>query len=368
MKKELGIFILLVVTCLIATVCTIDYDPALTGVSDFFHRLPHAKFISPANITNQINLIGISGIFSLGLGFVIITGGIDLSVGSMFALIGIVLAMALREWELPWSPGHYWPWPLAAMLVILIPMALGWGHGLLITRLKIQPFIVTLCGLLLYRSVARYIAHDSTKGFGNAEGFENLQSLASGSIHLFSLPGKTLPGQPSVLQPGQPVNLPMPFVLMLLIAVIMWFVLHRSIYGRYLFAVGRNEEAARFSGINTRRVISSSYVILGFLTGISGILFAFYTNSISGSTHGQSYELYGIAAAVLGGCSLRGGEGSVLGIIIGTALLQVLRNLVTLMGIPSELDFAVTGVVVLIGVLIDQIVRLRAQKKLTAAR
>ena len=126
----------------------------------------------------------------------------------------------------------------------------------------------------------------------------------------------------------------------------MWFVLHRSVYGRYLLAVGRNEEAARFSGINTRLVIASSYVVAGLLAGVSGILFAFYTNSISPSNHGNFYELYGIAAAVLGGCSLRGGEGSVIGILIGAALLQVLQNLVNLLGIPSSLNFAVMGAVV----------------------
>ena len=128
----------------------------------------------------------------------------------------------------------------------------------------------------------------------------------------------------------------MPFVLLIIISIIMWFVLHRSIYGRYLLAVGRNEEAVRFSGISTRLVIAGSYIIAGFLTGISAILFAFFTNSVSPSIHGNFYELYGIAAAVLGGCSLRGGEGSIIGILIGTALLIVLRNLVNLLGIPSQ--------------------------------
>src|SRR5262245_63358819 len=144
---------------------------------------------------------------------------------------------------------------------------------------------------------------------------------------------------------------------MVVIASVMWCVLHDSTYGRYLFAVGRNEEAARFSGINTRRVIASSYVVAGLLTGISGILLAFYTNSISPSSHGNFYELYAIAAAVLGGCSLRGGEGSILGIVIGAALLQVLRNLVNLLDIPGSLDFAVMGAVILIGVIADQILR-----------
>jgi ribose transport system permease protein len=156
----------------------------------------------------------------------------------------------------------------------------------------------------------------------------------------------------------------MPFVILLVVAVVMWFVLHRSVYGRYLLAVGRNEDATRFSGIDTRAVVTGSYVLAGALTGISGILFAFYTNSVSPSTHGNFYELYGIAAAVLGGCSLRGGEGSIIGIVIGTALLQVLQNLVNLLGIPSSLNFAVMGAVVLVGVLADQWFQSRQTNKL----
>jgi ribose transport system permease protein len=146
----------------------------------------------------------------------------------------------------------------------------------------------------------------------------------------------------------------MPFILLIIISLVTWVFLHRSVYGRYLFAIGRNAEAARYAGINTRRIITLAYVISGALTAISGIIFAFYTNSVSPANHGNSYELYGIAAAVLGGCSLRGGEGSVVGILVGTALLQVLRNLVNLLGIPSSLDFAVMGAVILLGVMADQ--------------
>jgi ribose transport system permease protein len=139
----------------------------------------------------------------------------------------------------------------------------------------------------------------------------------------------------------------------------MWIVLHRSIYGRYLFAVGRNEIAARYSGINSELVTATAYVLSGALAGIAAILLAFYTNSISPSSHGNFYELYGIAAAVLGGCSLRGGEGSIIGILIGTALLQILQNLVNLLGIPSSLNFAVMGAVILVGVVADQLLRQR---------
>jgi ribose transport system permease protein len=282
---------------------------------------------------NTANVIGLFGIFSIGAGIVIITAGVDLSVGSMVALVGMLLVMALTEW--------HWPWPLAVLFVLGVGMFLGLAHGFLITRFNMQPFIVTLCGLLLYRGIARFIANDTTKGFGDAAGFKSLQKLADGNLF----------------------GLPMPFVLLIVISVIMWIVLHNSIYGRYLFAVGRNEQAARFSGVNTRFVIAGSYIIAGLLTGISGILFAFYTNSVSPSTHGNFYELYGIAAAVLGGCSLRGGEGSIIGILIGVALLQVLQNLVNLLSVPSSLNFAVMGAVVLIGVLADQVFKNRARAK-----
>jgi ribose transport system permease protein len=310
MRKELGVFVLLVVLCAIVAV----KDPA---------------FLGGANLQNLARLIGMYGIFSIGLGIVIITGGIDLSVGSVFALLGVLLSIMLTEWKLPAA--------LAVVLVIAVAVGLGLLHGLLITRLRIQPFIVTLCGLLFYRGLARFIANDETKGFGTGQGFEWLTSLATGSLF----------------------GIPSPFILLIVVAAVMWVVLHRSVYGRYLFAVGRNEEAARYSGINSDAVVASSYVVAGLTAGISGVLLAFYTNSVSPSSHGNFFELFGIAAAVLGGCSLRGGEGSVVGIIIGAALLQVLQNLVNLLGIPSSLNFAVMGAVILIGVIADQLLSRR---------
>jgi ribose transport system permease protein len=313
MKKDIAIFLLLVVLCAIVTAL-------------------NPRFLSPANLQNTARLIGAFGIFSLGLGLVIITGGIDLSVGSAFALLGVLQSMMLTEWHLPW--------PLAVVAIVGLASLLGAVHGLLITRLRLQPFVVTLCGLLVYRGLARFIADDETKGFGDAAGFRTLQHLMTGSLF----------------------GVPTPFVAMAIIGVVMWVVLHRSVYGRHLFATGRNEVAARFSGIDVRRVIVSAYVILGVLTGISAIIFAFYTNSISPSSHGSFFELYGIAAAVLGGCSLRGGEGSIVGILLGTTLLQVLQNLVNLLGIPSSLNFAVMGGVILVGVVGDQILQRRAAR------
>lgn len=312
MKKELGTFILLVVLCAVVAFL-------------------NPRFLSPENLQNTARLIGIYGIFSIGLGVVIITGGIDLSVGSVFALLGVLLSIMLTEFG--------WSAPLAVAAVAVIAVALGALNGVLITRVGLQPFIVTLCGLLFYRGLARFISDDETKGFGT-EGFAWLRDISAGNI----------------------LGVPLPFVMLLVVAAVMWVVLHRSIYGRHLFAVGRNETAARYSGINSRRVVASAYVISGLLAGLAAIIFAFYTNSISPSTHGNAYELYGIAAAVLGGCSLRGGEGSIIGILIGTALLQVLQNLVNLLGIPSSLNFAVMGAVILAGVIADQVFQQRSAR------
>lgn len=304
-RKETAIFVLLVVVC-IAT------------------AIKNPLFLSPVNLQNNARLIGLYGIFSLGMGFVIVTGGIDLSVGSVFALLGVLMAIALGD-------RHLNPWLTIAGIVGL-GTAMGLLNGVLVSRVRLQPFIVTLSGLLIYRGLARLAANDETKGFGDSS-YGGLRELATGSVF----------------------GLPTPFLILVALSAVLWVVLHRSVYGRHLLAVGRNEDAARYAGIDTRRVVTGAYVLMGVLAGIGAILFAFFTNSIGPSNYGQSYELYAIAAAVLGGCSLRGGEGSVIGILLGTVLLRVLNNLVNLLGIPSSLDFAVMGAVILLGVLADRL-------------
>jgi len=275
MKKEFGITLLLLV--LAVTTYALQRN-----------------FLNPDNVHNMLNRVGMYGIFSIGCGIVIITGGIDLSIGSVFALLGVVLVVLLRQ--------YHWPWPLAVLTVIAGTMVLGVFHGLLVTLVRLQPFIVTLCGLMIYRSQARYIANESDAGLGN-DTFGFLETLTHGNVRLLGR-----------------YDIPSAFLVLLVVAAVMWVVLHRSIYGRYLFAVGRNEEAARFSGINTKLVIGSAYVVCMMLAAIAGVLFVFDVRSVTPTTFGGSYELYGIAAAVLGGCSLRGGEGSIVGIVLGAAL------------------------------------------------
>ena len=312
-RKDVAVALLLTVLCAIVA-------------------LASPQFLSVTNLQNVSRLVGTFGILSIGGGLVIITGGIDLSVGSVCALLGVLLSMMLVDW--------HWPAAVALAAALAIGASLGAAHGILITRLRLQPFIVTLCGLLLYRGAARYIARDATKGFGTGGGFEWLRTLASGSVGA----------------------VPMPFVLLAIIAAGAWLLLHRSVFGRHLFAVGRNEEAARYAGVRTQAVIAWAYVMSGTLAAVSAVIIAFYTNSISPASHGNFYELYAIAAAVVGGCSLRGGEGSVAGIVMGAALLQVLRNLVNLLDIPGSLDFAVMGAVILLGAIADQVVARRSRR------
>ncbi|MBX3604864.1 MAG: ABC transporter permease [Piscinibacter sp.] len=304
LKKDIGLLVLILI---VGTVVA----------------LINPLFISPINLANTANLVGLFGIFAIGQAFVIITGGIELSVGSIIALLGVLFVDLLVNYNAPW--------PLALLLMLALGAVMGLAHGLLITRLHLQPFIVTLCGLLIYRGVARYYTADGTAGFAFGASFPTLEWLTT----------------------GRSLGVPHSLIAMITIAAAMWIVLHRSVFGRYLYAVGKNEEAARYSGVRTNVVIVASYMICGVLTAISAIFFAMYTRSISPSSHGNFYELYAIAAAVLGGFSLRGGEGSIVGVVLGTILLQVLQNLVNLLGIPSSLNFAVMGSVILIGVLGD---------------
>ncbi|MFL6467063.1 MAG: ABC transporter permease, partial [Pyrinomonadaceae bacterium] len=211
MRKELGTFVLLIVLCVVLAFL-------------------NPGFLSSANLQNLARLIGIYGIFSIGLGWVIITGGIDLSVGSVFALLGVLLSIFLTEWQLPAL--------LAVVLVVAVTTSLGLLHGFLVTKVRIQPFIVTLCGLLFYRGLARFIANDETKGFGNAAGFEWLQSFATGNV----------------------LGIPTPFLVLAAVSVLAWVGLHRTVYGRHLIATGYNEMASRYSGVNTGRVVTTAYI------------------------------------------------------------------------------------------------------------
>jgi len=292
---------------------------------------PH--FLSSGNIENLLRRTALFGIISIGAGFVIMGRGIDLSIGSVICLVGILTPWLLVE--------QGWPVWVVLPFVLGVGVSIGVCHGLLVTRLGLQPFLVTLCGLLFYRGLARGITQDQTQGFRG--GYESLRWLAQGKIPVPWTNG---------------FDLPIPVLILVVVAIAAGVVLHLMVYGRHLLAIGRNESAARYSGINTNRVVMMSYVICSFLAAVGGLLFVLDVGSAQPVDFGNFYELYAIAAAVLGGCSLRGGEGSIIGVIVGAAVMRVLKNSITLIDdIPDNVEYAVIGVVILAGVAADEIVR-----------
>ena len=333
-KKDIGLLVLILV---IGTVVAVI----------------NPRFLLPANLSNTANQIGMFGIIAIAQAFVILTGGIELSVGALVALLGVLFIDLIANQEVHWV--------LALVIVAGAGMLMGLVHGLLVAKVGVQPFVVTLCALLIYRGAARYYTEDATVGFGFGASFPTLEWLAAGRSEIFA-PLARLFGHE-----GPTIAVPHTLIALIVVTVVAGVVLHYSVLGRYLFAIGKNEEAARYSGIATRRTTVAAYVICCGLTALSAVLFAMYTRSISPAVHGNFYELYAIAAAVLGGFSLRGGEGSVLGVVLGTVLLQVLQNLVNLLGIPSSLNFAVMGAVILVGVLADQHLQRRQAAKVAAA-
>jgi ribose transport system permease protein len=323
MKKLLGIFGLLVFVC-VATALMSD------------------RFLTAYNLENVVRRTALFGILSIGVAFVIITGGIDLSIGSVVCLVGVGLPWLLTTRQMPW--------PAALAVVAVAVLGIGLLHGLLVTKLRLQPFVVTLCGLLIYRGATRGFTSDQTMGFGNE--FKGLRWLATEEVPL-------LPG----------FGLPVPCLILLAVAALAAVFLNQTIWGRYLLALGRNEEAARYSGIPTGRMIVLAYVICAALAGLGGTLFVLDVNSAQPVDFGNFYELYAIAAAVLGGCSLRGGQGTILGVILGAALMQVLRNMITLVDwLPDHIEYAIIGAVILGGVAADELVkRLAARRRAASA-
>ncbi len=314
--KVLGILGLLIAVCLV------------TGILN-------PVFFGKGNVLNLVRRTGLYGILGIGVAFVIITGGIDLSIGSVIALVGCLLPYLLMQRH----------WSVALTLSCLLPLSalLGLFHGVMITKMRLQPFVVTLCGLMIYRGFARGLLHDQTQGFQNE--FAGMKEALTGDF----------------------LGVPMPFLLMVAIAIVAAVFLNRTIWGRYLLALVRNEQAARYSGINTDLMIIIAYVICSLLAGFGGILFMCDGNNGQPVDFGNVYELYAIAAAVLGGCSLKGGEGSILGVVIGTAVMRVIYNAINILDIPTQWEFAIIGGVLLAGVIADELAK-RIRDKRRSAR
>lgn len=325
--KIWGICGLLVAICLYTAVS-----------SEQFHRV--------GNLENLIHRTALFGILSIGAAFVIITGGIDLSIGSLVCLVGVMLPFLITK--------HDWPIGIAVVAVLAMATAIGLFHGFLITRLKLQPFVVTLCGLLLYRGLARGLTSDLSQGFGS--GYKALRSIATSRLPICGAADNVF-------------HLPATALILIICALLAAIFLNKTIYGRYLLALGNNPEAARYSGINVDRMLILAYVICSALAGLGGMLFVLDINSAQPSDFGNFYELYAIAAAVLGGCSLRGGEGSIIGVVIGSAVMVAISNAINLVH-PNyqNVEFAIIGGVILVGVIVDELTRRILAARRDAAR
>jgi ribose transport system permease protein len=288
------------------------------------------QFLSAYSLRSVLRDTAIWSLYALGQAVVIIAGGIDLSVGSLLCFLGVLLLILLGN-DLGFSL------PAALMIVIAIALGIGLAHGALVCGLNLQPFLVTLCSLLILRGLARVMTHDRTVSFDVAEhGF--LRTLGAESAW----------------------GIPIPVFVLLAAFVPLAIFMHFTVPGRYLYAIGSNLEAARYSGIRVNVLRIVSYAISAVLTCFAAILEAGDVTSVPPSNAGMAYEMYGITGAVLGGCALRGGQGSLFGVVVGMAILRVIKSVVIFFGVSTYWTFAVTGFVLLAAVIIDSLIRRRS--------
>jgi ribose transport system permease protein len=341
MKKILGILGLLIFVCVVTA-------------------LGNKSCLSPYNLQNLVRWTALYGILSIGVAFVIITGGIDLSIGSVIGLTGVLIAKLSGQYypDNPAAGGLGYSLWVGIPVALVVASLVGLAQGLLITRLNLQPFIVTLGGMLLLRGVSQTVVKGGTLSLGDVP----LARLANGGFF----------GTES-----SPI-LPYPVVILAVVALVAAYLLHFTVFGRYVYAIGGNREAAEYSGVPVRRVETLTYVLSSLSGGIAGVCYAAYIGQMSQQV-GIAYELYAIAAAVLGGVSLRGGEGTVVGSIIGSCIMRVIDNGINMFqwryrdasgaGRIFRLDnnwtFIIIGAVILVAVILDQVAHLVQAKRRT---
>jgi ribose transport system permease protein len=284
------------------------------------------------------NRLGFYGMLTVGVGILIVSGGIDLSIGSVVGLSAVCLALLLKKQVPP---------ALAVAIVLMGTACLGLIHGLLVTRLGLQPFLVTLCGLFIYRGVARW-STDFSVGLYIRGAPAEFEASIERTRQVFV---------------GQHFGVPNQLLLLIGVSILLGLFLHGTRYGRYLFAIGANEEAARYAGIPTERYKVLAYVICSALAGLGGVLYLFDNRTANPTSAGSWLELYAITGAVLGGCSLRGGEGTVPGMFLGAAVLPLLRALCSFSNIKNELEYAVIGAALLLGTIADEFLKRRAAQR-----
>lgn len=279
-------------------------------------------FLQIRNITNILRQSSYTGIIALGMTFVIISGGIDLSVGSMVALVGGVVIVLLN---------HFGGTPMAITWAILAGLCLGLLvggiNGLIVTKGKIAPFIATLGTMSIFRSLTLYIS--------NAGEFRSASDVYP------------------VIGSGYILGLPIPVWVFFIMAAIFHVVLNNTRFGRYVCAVGSNEKVAVYSAIKIDRVKLMTYALTGLAVAVTSIMLSSRLNSLSSSNAGVFYELDAIAAVVIGGTSMSGGSGTIIGTVIGAIILGMINNMLNMIGVSPYLQGTVKGLVIIFAVLVQ---------------
>jgi inositol transport system permease protein len=297
------------------------------------------RFLSSINLFNVMRQVSITGLLAIGMTFVILTAGIDLSIGSLLAFAGLVAAaVAKGGMQDRFTVGDEaigYGWHLAALAAIIVGIVGGYLQGLAITKLKVPPFVVTLGGMSVFRGAALLFASG-----GPISGFE---------------PSFGWWGQ------GKIGPVPVPVIIFLVAAVIAHIVLRYTRYGRRVYAVGGNPEAARLSGLNVNAIICSVYVIMGFFAGLGAFVLSARLNSAE-AVAGTGYELAVIASVVIGGTSLFGGVGTIFGTVIGALLIGVLLNGLVLMNVSSYIQQIIIGVIIVLAVAFDTFAKSRRKR------
>ena len=301
--------------------------------------LMEPRFLSSINLFNVMRQVSITGLLAIGMTFVILTAGIDLSIGSLVAFAGLVAAAVakggLQDRFTVGEGGIGYGWGLAALAAIAVGLIGGYIQGLAITRLKVPPFVVTLGDMSAFRGAALLFAAG-----GPISGFE---------------PSYTWWGQ------GKIGPVPVPVIIFLVAAMLAHVALRYARYGRKVYAVGGNPEAARLSGLNVDRMICSVYVIMGFFAGLGAFVLSARLNSAE-AVAGTGYELTVIASVVIGGTSLFGGSGTIFGTVIGSILIGVLLNGLVLMNVSSYIQQIVIGIIIVLAVAFDTFAKSRRRR------
>jgi ribose transport system permease protein len=294
--------------------------------------LASPNFLQTANILAILQATSVNGVLAVAATLVIITGGIDLSVGTLMTFCAVVAGVVLTYLGLPL--------PLGLLGAILTGLASGLISGFVIAKMKVPPFIATLGMMLILKGLSLVVSGTKPIYFNGTPGYNQ--------ISLGSIVGQFVPALP----------IPNGVLILFAVALIASFILSRTALGRYTFALGSNEEAVRLSGVNVDRWKIAVYALAGSICGVAGILISSRLNSAQPAL-GQGYELDAIAAVVIGGTSLSGGRGTVLGTLIGALIISVLANGLRILSVAQEWQTVVTGTIIILAVYADILRRRR---------